>query len=190
MANILYLHGFASSSDSTKAKLIKSFIKKNTRQVKIFIPDLDNNIINAYDQIEELIKKKSIDALMGSSLGGFYGTYFSEKYDLFCVNINPAVPPIDMSEYLGENKNFSTGEKFIINATHLNFLNSMSKKIKKIKNPKNFLTLLQSGDEVLNYSEAVRYFAGSQIQIAFGGNHSFESFEIHFKKIKNFLNMH
>ena len=28
MNNILYLHGFASSSDSTKAKVFKNFIKK------------------------------------------------------------------------------------------------------------------------------------------------------------------
>ena len=48
-------------------------------------------------------------------------TYFSEKYELLCVNIL-AVPPIDMSEYLGENQNYSTGEKFIINKDHLKLL--------------------------------------------------------------------
>ena len=133
MTKILYLHGFASSADSTKANLIDSFIKKNTKKTKILIPDLDNNIENAYHQIEKIILKESPSSFMGSSLGGFYGIYFSEKYNLPCVNINPAIPPLSMSEYLGENKNYSTGDKFIIDQKQLDFLDAMGQKIKKIK---------------------------------------------------------
>ena len=57
MTKILYLHGFASSADSTKANLIKSFVKKNTETTSILIPNLENNIKNAYAQISEIIKK-------------------------------------------------------------------------------------------------------------------------------------
>ena len=184
MTKILYLHGFASAADSTKANLIDSYFRKNSRSTKIFIPDLDNDIENAYHQIDEIIKLESPSSIIGSSLGGFYATYFSEKYELLCVNINPAVPPIDMSEYLGENQNYSTGEKFIINKDHLKLLGKMSKKIKVLKQPENFLTLIQSGDEVLDYKLAIKYFAASQIEIKFGGNHSFEGFEDYFSKIK------
>ena len=59
MIKILYLHGFASSADSTKAKVIESFVKTNTSSTKILIPDLNNNIKNAYQQIEEIIKTES-----------------------------------------------------------------------------------------------------------------------------------
>ena len=184
MTKILYLHGFASAADSTKANLIDSYIKKNSRSTKVLIPDLDNDIENAYHQIDEIIKLESPSSIIGSSLGGFYATYFSEKYELLCVNINPAVPPIDMSEYLGENQNYSTGEKFIINNDHLKLLGKISKKIKVLKRPKNVMTLIQSGDEVLDYKQAMKYFAASQIEIRFGGNHSFEGFEDYFSKIK------
>jgi len=190
MIKILYLHGFASSADSTKAKVIESFVKKNTSSTSILIPDLDNNIKNAYQQIEEIIKTESPSSIIGSSLGGFFGTYFAEKYDLLCVNINPAIPPIDMSEYLGENQNYSTGEKFVIDQDQLNWLGVMNKKIKSLKKHKNFMTLIQSGDEVLDYKLAIGYFSGSQIDVTFGGNHSFEDFESHIPKIQNFLNMH
>ena len=44
MTKILYLHGFASAADSTKANLIDSFVKKNTSSTQILIPDLDNDI--------------------------------------------------------------------------------------------------------------------------------------------------
>ena len=190
MTKILYLHGFASSADSTKAKVIKSFVKKNTSSTKILIPNLDNNIKRAYQQIEEIIKTESPSSIIGSSLGGFFGIYFAEKYDLLCVNINPAIPPIDMSEYLGENQNYSTGEKFVIDQDQLDWLGLMNKKIKNLKKYKNFMTLVQSGDEVLDYKLAIEYFSGSQIDITFGGDHSFEDFESHIQKIRNFLNMH
>jgi len=190
MTKILYLHGFASSANSTKAKVLESFIKKNTNSTKILIPNINNNINNAYQQIEEIIKAESPSSIIGSSLGGFFGTYFSEKYNLLCVNINPAIPPIDMSEYLGENQNYSTGEKFFIDQDQLDFLAQINKKIKNLKKHKNFLTLIQSGDEVLDYKLAIEYFSASQIEVIFGGNHSFEDFESHIPKIQKFLNMH
>ena len=189
MAKILYLHGFASSADSKKANLIETFITKKTKSTKILIPDLDNDIKSAYHQIDFLIKKESPSSIIGSSLGGFYATYFSDKYNLLCVNINPAVPPIDMSEYLGENQNFSTGEKFVIDKHHLDLLETMSQKIKFLKRPKNFLTLIQSGDEVLDYKNSIKYFASSRVEVKFGGNHSFEDFEKYLSKIKIFLNL-
>ena len=190
MTKILYLHGFASSADSMKAKVIESFVKKNTSSTKILIPDLDNNIKNAYQQIEAIIKTESPSSIIGSSLGGFFGTYFAQKYDLLCVNINPAIPPIDMSEYLGENQNYSTGEKFVIDRGQLDWLDVMNKKIRKLKKHMNFMTLVQSGDEVLDYKLAIEYFSGSQMEVTFGGNHSFEDFESHIHRIQNFLNMH
>ena len=190
MTKILYLHGFASSADSSKAKVIESFVKKNTSSTKILIPNLNNNIKNAYQQIEEIIKTESPTSIIGSSLGGFFGTYFAEKYNLLCVNINPAIPPIDMSEYLGENQNYSTGEKFIIDQDQLNWLGVMNKQIKSLKKHKNFMTFVQSGDDVLDYKLAIEYFSASQIDVTFGGNHSFEDFESYILKIQNFLNMH
>ena len=51
------------------------------------------------------------------------------------------------------------------------------------------MTLIQSGDEVLDYKQAIKYFAASQIEIRFGGNHSFEGFEDYFSKIKIFLDI-
>ena len=106
------------------------------------------------------------------------------------MNINPAIPPIDMSEYLGENQNYSTGERFFIDQGQLDFLDVMNKKIRNLKNHQNILTLVQSGDEVLDYKLAIEYFSASQIEVIFGGNHSFEDFELHIPKIQKFINMH
>ena len=79
MTKILYLHGFASSADSSKAKVIESFVKKNTSSTKILIPNLNNNIKIAYQQIEEIIKTESPTSIIGSSLGGFFWNIFCRK---------------------------------------------------------------------------------------------------------------
>ena len=191
MAKIIYLHGFASSANSTKALQLKKHILENYSKTEIIIPDIENNIVDAVQQIDKLIEEFSPSALIGSSLGGFYATYFSEQYNLKCVGINPAViPPAEMSEYLGENKNYSTGEKFLINQEQLDLLDRMGREIKVIKCPRNFMILLQSHDEKLDYRVATNFYRGAVLDVTFGGNHSFENLETHFSKIKIFLYMH
>jgi len=191
MTKILYLHGFASSANSTKALQLKKHMLDNFLEAEIIIPDIENNIVDAVQQINKLIEEFSPSALIGSSLGGFYATYFSEKYNLKCVGINPAViPPAEMSEYLGENKNYSTGKKFVTDQKQLDLLDRMGREIKVIKCPRNFMILLQSHDEKLDYRVATNFYKGAILDVTFGGNHSFENLETHFAKIKIFLDMH
>ena len=64
MTKILYLHGFASSANSTKANLINTFIKKNTKSTQILIPNLDNDIESAYLQIDLIIKKEFVKVVI------------------------------------------------------------------------------------------------------------------------------
>ena len=88
-------------------------------------------------------------------------------------------------KYLGENENYSTGEKFNVYTEDIKFLRSLV--VKEFNNQKNLLVLLESGDEVLNYAEAVKYFKGSNIDITFGGSHSYESMANKLEKIVKFL---
>ena len=77
---ILYFHGFASSSESDKAKIFRKYISSLNKEIKVIIPDLSNNFKDAVDEINQFIKlnKKPI-AFLGSSLGGYYAAYFSKK---------------------------------------------------------------------------------------------------------------
>ena len=58
---------------------------------------------------------------------------------------------------------------------------------KKFNNQKNTLVFLESGDEVLNYVEAAKYFLGSNIDITYGGSHSYESITNKLEKIVRFI---
>tara|TARA_B100001250_G_scaffold265060_1_gene228549 strand:- start:4642 stop:5214 length:573 start_codon:yes stop_codon:yes gene_type:complete len=184
---IIYFHGFASSSDSDKAKIFQKYISSLKNDIDLIIPDLSNNFYDSVDQIKQIIKsnQKPI-AFMGSSLGGYYAAYFSSKHNSKAVLINPAIPPLEGFDiYLGENKNYATGERFVLKKDDIDFIRSISNK--KYNNQKNTLLLLESGDEVLNYIKTLTYFKGSFVDIVFGGNHSYESLDKKLEKIKNFL---
>ena len=186
---ILYFHGFASSSDSDKARIIKSYISKVSKKINMITPDLSNNFKEANNQINKLIDENKKDyVFMGSSLGGYYANFFGSINNSKVILINPAIPPLKgFEEYLGENQNYSTGEKFIVTKEDIKFLRSLE--IKQLNNQKNILVLLESGDEVLNFIETVKYFQGSNIDITFGGNHSYESVDTKLEKIVKFLNI-
>ena len=186
---ILYFHGFASSSDSDKARIIKSYISKVSKKINMITPDLSNNFKEANNQINKLIDENKKDyVFMGSSLGGYYANFFGSINNSKVILINPAIPPLKgFEEYLGENQNYSTGERFIVTKEDIKFLRSLE--IKKLNNQKNILVLLESGDEVLNFIETVKYFQGSNIDITFGGNHSYESIDAKLEKIVKFLNI-
>ena len=186
---ILYFHGFASSSDSNKAKILSSYISKISPNTKLIIPDLDNNFKKAISQIELLIKNsnKSI-SFVGSSLGGYFAAYFASIENAKAILINPAIPPLKgFDEYLGENKNYSTGQKFLIEEEDIKFLRQLL--TKKYLNKENTLVLMESGDDVLEYKKTSKYFEGCHIDIVFGGSHSYESMGEKLKKISNFLNI-
>ena len=72
-------------------------------------------------------------------------------------------------------KNFSTGERFEFTNQDVRVLKKFESKIKKYLSENHFV-FLESGDEVLNYLDAVNYYCGSSINVFFG-NHSLEMFE-------------
>ena len=92
--NIFYFHGFASSADSAKAKVFNDFIKEKFPTIYLHIPNIDNSIEKSFTQLENLVEENEGDSLfIGSSLGGFYASYFAEKFNSKAVLINPASNP-------------------------------------------------------------------------------------------------
>ena len=189
-AIILYFNGFASSSKSDKVKILKKFFANEITNAKIIAPDLSNNFSETISQIEMLIERysKFEICMMGSSLGGYYASYFATKLKAKAVLINPAIYPLEGFDiYLGKNKNFSTGDEFYINDEDIKYLRTIS--YKKYKNQRNTLILLESNDEVLSYKNTCSYYYGSNIDITFGGDHSYISLRKKLNKIRNFLNI-
>ncbi|MCX6162912.1 MAG: esterase, partial [Ignavibacteriae bacterium] len=106
---ILYIHGFASSGNATKAGILKEYMQGRE---DVLSPDLPYAPEEAIKLLESIIDGAEEDVtVFGSSLGGFYALYLASKYDVKISLINPAVyAHRGLKSYIGKNTNYSTGE--------------------------------------------------------------------------------
>ncbi len=182
---VIYIHGFGSSGQANKAKLFREYFKsQNQRFIAPSLSYVPNLTIST---LEELINSYYEDIyLIGSSLGGYYATYLSlnEKVKKV-VLINPAVMPTNtLQKSLGDAINFYDNSTYNWCKEHLGMLNTYNTKdINKNK----FMILLQKGDEVLNYKDALDKYDGANIVLEDGGDHGFKDIHDHFDSINKFF---
>jgi predicted esterase YcpF (UPF0227 family) len=183
---LVYLHGFNSSPASGKAKLLGEHMARLGREADYYCPALANSPREAVTQVEAgLERHRGPVTLIGSSLGGFYATYLAEKHGWKAVLVNPAVHAhVLLRGALGPQTNWHTGEKWELTEAHLAELAALD--VPAITQPERYLLLAQTGDEVLDYRDAVAYYAGATQIIEDGGDHGFAGFERHFQTLLDF----
>lgn len=115
--------------------------------------------------------------IMGSSLGGYYALYLSAKYRLRAAIVNPAVKPfILLKNFLGENVNLHTGLHYQLDVSHIDELLDLQINPNDLENHQ-ILSVLQTGDQTLNYREAAKLLNSQPMWIIPGGTHEFDNFE-------------
>ena len=177
---IIYLHGFNSSAESKKSKILESFLK-GEELISFVSPNLDTSPSEAISQIEKIIKESSNRVcLVGSSLGGLYATYVADKYNLRSVTINPVVRNhiSEMKDLVGSHKNYHTNKEYEF--TMKDYLDLRELGLKQLKKPLNHFCLIKMSDEVLDHNKTFSYFSKSYLLSEKGGNHSYDDF---FEKI-------
>lgn len=185
--HVIYLHGFCSSAASFKAQLVKQYIERDKKH-SLFLIDLPYAPQEAMALVESHIATLQGQqwGLIGSSLGGFYTTYLSEKYGKRGVLINPAVFAHQLlSHVLGKNKNYHSGQVFEFTDAHLQQLERLH--LPQLKQAENLLLLTQTGDEVLDYQQGVDYYQGSEQIVIDGGDHGFADYAHYLDKTFKFL---
>lgn len=171
---ILYVHGFNSSAQSFKARLIGERLAALGRAAEFVCPDLDHRPARAIAQLESVIMRYPAAALVGSSLGGFYATHLAEKHGLRAVLVNPAVRPYDLlRDFVGPQCNIYTGEEYAFTEQHLAELRALE--VPRISAGR-YLLLVTTGDEVLDYRRATECYAGCEQVVIEGGDHGFGNF--------------
>jgi len=184
---VIYIHGFGSSGRGGKALQLRAYFK--TQNISCIVPSLSYVPELAIDTLEQLIESCDEEVtLIGSSLGGFYSIYLAEKYGLKAVLINPAVDSAKTLKHLlalgDRQKNYYDNTHFDWTTEHVDML--LSYRVNEVKNG-NYFLLLQTGDEVLDYKEALVKLPNARTVVEEGGTHPFEGIERHFESVREFL---
>lgn len=187
ITQLLYIHGFNSSPMSVKAQQTQSYFAEHLPHVAFHCPQLPSTPKQAIALLTEIIEQQPNEqwALMGSSLGGYFSTYLAQKFAIKAVLINPAVKPYELlADYIGEQQNPYTHERYRVEASHMDDLQQLSCKIIE---KKYYLVMVQSGDEVLDYRQAVAKYKNCELIVQQGGDHSFVNYEQMLPQIVDFL---
>jgi uncharacterized protein len=178
-ATIVYLHGFNSSPGGVKSTILAAALERAPDPPRLWRPQLPHRPLEAMRSVTEWIDGNvaAIDqlTLVGSSLGGFYATWLAQRYGARAVLINPAIhPDHSLAAFAGPQFNPHTGEHYELTPEHFAELRALA--IPRITGPDRYLLLVRSGDELLDWREAVTYYAGAWQHVLGGGNHGWEDF--------------
>lgn len=193
--HILHIHGFNSSPLSVKAEQSRQFFKQYFPEVVFHCPQLATSPEQAIAQLEQLIEQTKCDSswfVIGSSLGGYFASYLADKYNLRAVLINPAVKPYELLvDYLGEQCNPYTNITYQVTPDHMQQLKALkvNKPMLDSEQKNNYLVMVQTGDEVLDYQQAVDEYQHCTMIVEQGGDHSFVNFNEKLPMIADFFEL-
>jgi predicted esterase YcpF (UPF0227 family) len=182
LITLVYLHGFRSSPGSAKARCFARAIDAlpAARRPRYHVPalpmDPEAAVAGVTAWIEREARDRALLTLVGSSLGGFYATVLAERLGVRAALINPAIRPYDdLAAYVGVQTNLHTGESFEVTPAHFAALRGMA--VARITRPERYFLLLRSGDEVLDWREAVAHYRGANQYVLGGGDHGWVDFD-------------
>ena len=183
---IVYLHGFNSSPASKKAQQLGAYMRRRGLGADFDCPQLPHRPDEAIAVAEAAIARAAgrLVTLVGSSLGGFYATWLAEKHGFNAVLINPAVmAQRDLRELIGPQKNLYSGEEYELTEAHIA---GWERLMVPTITPSRYFLIVETGDEVLDYREAVERYRGARQIVIPGGDHTLQSFPGHMPAILEF----
>jgi len=176
---IVYLHGFRSSPQSFKARLLAARLTELGRGREWCCPALSVSPAGAIAQVEREVGQhrrpgERVTAI-GSSLGGYYATHLAEKHGWRAVLLNPAVvPDRDLNRYLGEQPLWHGGGSIVVEPRHLDELRAL--KPAALTQPERYYLFAATGDEVLDYREMLARYPGVRTRLIEGSDHGIGEF--------------
>jgi predicted esterase YcpF (UPF0227 family) len=179
-ATLVYLHGFNSSPQSVKGRKLAAAAAALADPPRVHIPMLHHRpgraIRDVCAWVEANADDRSALTFVGSSLGGYYATWLAEKYVSRAILINPAVrPATSLSAHLGAQCNLHTGEAWKLTAEHFAELEALS--VPHLTRMNRYFLLMRSGDELLDWRDAVARYAGAWQYLLGGGDHGWEAID-------------
>jgi len=176
---ILYLHGFRSSPQSSKAMLLAEAAR--ARGLTYLCPQLPASPAEsaqlALTLAQEMLKNQaSADVLtvIGSSLGGYYANWLAERIGCRAILLNPAVHAArDLVSQVGTHASYHDGAPFVFKPEYIAELAALAA---PVTDPQRYFLIACTGDAVLDWREMAAYYAGCHQRIVAGGDHGISDF--------------
>ncbi|HEX7987753.1 MAG TPA: YqiA/YcfP family alpha/beta fold hydrolase [Duganella sp.] len=174
---ILYLHGFRSSPQSMKARVISERMAALGLSDQLVCPQLPASPKLAMELALSLIEGVPAQELsiVGSSLGGYYATWLAERVGCRAVLLNPAIVPLqDLDKHVGVTTQFHSDEPFEFKREYIDELRALA--VDPITRPERYFLIAATGDEVLDYRDMVKHYAGARQHVIDGSDHGISEF--------------
>ncbi len=180
---ILYLHGFRSSPQSTKASMLAQAVREAGRAADWVCPQLPPSPREALVLCTGLIQQRIAQGMdsktelvvLGSSLGGYYATCLAEAWQCRALLFNPVVHAArDLATQVGEHTMWNSDERFHFLPSYVDELADMA--VPRPAQPERYYLLAAKGDEVLDWREMVEFYQGCELRLLEGSDHGISDF--------------
>jgi len=187
--HLLYLHGFRSSPQSMKARKLAARVRAQHPGVTWWCPQLPPSPREAMALVMQGIAEwpRGAMAVVGSSLGGFYATWVAAQTGCAAVLLNPAVDPArDLAQYIGEQTAWhNPQDHFFFRPEFIEELRALD--TGPLRQPERFFAVIAKGDELLDWREMTRRYAGARIKLLEGSDHALSDFDEHLDEVLGFI---
>lgn len=178
--HLLYLHGFRSSPQSYKARLVAAHVAAHHPDITFWCPQLPPSPHAAMALVAEGIAGWPTGEAMvviGSSLGGYYASWVALHKRCASMLLNPAVDPArDLARYIGEQTAWhAPEERFFFRAEYIDELRQLDVRGTQPAGPE--LLIAAQGDELLDWREMVARYPRARQIVLLGGDHALSDFE-------------
>ena len=169
LTHLLYLHGFRSSPQSTKARMVAEHVARQHPELAWWCPQLPPSPRQAMDALRAGIADwpRASMAVIGSSLGGFYATWIAEQTAWH-----------------------DPSERFFFRAEYVDELRAMASSpdtpAARAATARMF-AVLAKGDEVLDWREMLARYPQARVRLLEGSDHALSDFDQHIAEVFDFL---
>jgi predicted esterase YcpF (UPF0227 family) len=196
--HLLYLHGFRSSPQSTKAQQLEHRVRSQHPGVHWWCPALPVSPHAAMrlllDGVANWPREQMV--VVGSSLGGFYARVLSHRLGCRSALINPAAHPSrDLQRHIGEHPAWhAPQERVHFQPAFIEELREWEATLPPTgvahnQERQRHWAIVAQGDEVLDWREMQAFCAHATVRLLPGSDHALSDFEQHMDALVNFLNL-
>ena len=191
VTHLLYLHGFRSSPQSTKARLLHNWLGQHYPGVTWLAPSLPASPKEAMALIraETAHWPAHTSAVVGSSLGGFYASYIAWQRAWPSVVINPAVAAHTHGHRLVGNHPMwhDSSQTMAFLPSYVDELAALALAAHQV--PANTMAIVAKGDEVLDWHDMAAHYQHAQLHLLPRGDHALSDFKPWLEPIADFLQL-